>query len=202
MHILISQAPKLYYMIRFLSGKIVERGENALTVDVAGVGYGVLVSGHTSASAVDSEEIRLFIYTHVREQEITLYGFLNENERAMFELLISVSGIGPKAGLSILTVADVSALSAAIMNKETSILTNVSGIGKKTAEKVVIELQNRVEHFSIEDANVATRNSSAVDALKSMGYSVGEARSALDQIDKDVTDVSERIKLALKSLGK
>jgi len=189
-------------MIRFLSGKIVERGENALTVDVAGVGYGVLVSGHTSASAVDSEEIRLFIYTHVREQEITLYGFLNENERAMFELLISVSGIGPKAGLSILTVADVSALSAAIMNKETSILTNVSGIGKKTAEKVVIELQNRVEHFSIEDANVATRNSSAVDALKSMGYSVGEARSALDQIDKDVTDVSERIKLALKSLGK
>lgn len=188
-------------MIRFLRGNIIEKQESVLTIDVQGVGYGVLVSGHTSASAVVGEEIGLYVYTHVREQEITLYGFLKENEREMFELLISVSGIGPKAGLSILTVADVSALSAAIMNKETSILTNVSGIGKKTAEKVVIELQNRVDHFSLEDASVATRNSSAMDALKSMGYSVGEARSALDHVDKDVTDVSERIKLALKSLG-
>ncbi len=189
-------------MIRFLTGTVLAKDLTELTVDVSGVGYGLWVPENTSASTSEGEDVRLYVYTHVREQEITLYGFLHENERRMFEMLIGVSGIGPKAGLAILGVADVSALSAAILNKDTSILTNVSGIGKKTAEKVIIELQGKVENFAVGDAASALRDSGAIDALKSMGYTVGEARAALEGIDPSVQDVSERIKLALKSLGK
>ncbi len=189
-------------MIRSLSGTVVHSLDPDITLDVRGVGYGIFATGHTCASATTGEVLQLHIYMHVREQEISLYGFRSVSERTLFEHLISVSGIGPKAALGILNAADVSQISAAIINKDTSILTGVSGIGKKTAEKVIIELQGKVDAFSDADVAHATRDSSAVDALKSMGYSVGEARSALDGVDKDVVDVSERIKLALKSLGK
>lgn len=188
-------------MIRFLTGRVLSKGLHDLVVDVSGVGYGVLVAENTSAKAQQGEEVSLHVYTHVREQEISLYGFMDLKERQMFEMLIGVSGIGPKAALSILSVADVGALAAAILNKDISILTNVSGIGKKTAEKVVIELQGKVDGFALADASGALRDSKAVDALKSMGYSVGEARAALEGVDPEVKDVSERIKLALKSLG-
>jgi len=189
-------------MIRYLSGTVLTKDLQEIVVDVSGVGYGLHVPENTSAGVVVGEDVGIYIYTHVREQEISLYGFLRDTERRMFEMLISVSGIGPKAGLSILSQADVGALAAAILNKDTSILTNVSGIGKKTAEKVVIELQGKVEDFATTDAASAMRDSGAVDALKSMGYTVGEARAALEAVDPSVEDVTERIKLALKSLGR
>ncbi len=189
-------------MISYLSGTIIDKEDNLITLNVHGVGYGVLASDHTVAAATIGSDAEYYIYTHVREQEMTLYAFAQKQERAMFLLLTSVSGIGPKAALNILSIADVAAISAAISNKDTTILTNVSGIGKKTAEKVIVELQGRIDDFSSEDSATALRDSSAVDALKSMGYSIGEARDALSHVSKDVSDVSERIKLALKSLGR
>lgn len=188
-------------MIRFITGKVVAKYPGEIVVDVSGVGYSVLVSAHTEESHTTGDATGLHIYTHVREQEITLYGFVQEGDRAMFMLLTSVSGIGPKAALNILSVADTAAIASAIANKDTDILTSVSGVGKKTAEKVVVELQGRVDAFATADAEAAVLDTHALDALKSMGYSIGEAREALSHVDKGVTDVSERIKLALKNLG-
>lgn len=187
-------------MIGYLKGYILFKTKDAVIVDVHDVGYEVFLSGFALEKV--SHDVVLFIHTHVREQEITLYGFLTQDELQMFELLISVSGIGPKAALNILSIADVPMLSTAIAHKDTSILTKVSGIGKKTAEKVVLELSGKV--IAPVDAAIgsAMTQSDAIDALRSLGYSVSEARDALGNVPKDVTDVSECVRLALKYLGK
>lgn len=189
------------FMIRFLSGVVLSRDGQSIVIDVGGVGYGVSVSEHVSAAASVGEEMKVHVYTHVREQEITLYGFIGTIDRAMFLLLISVSGIGPKAALAILSQAEASAIASAIVHKDTSIFISISGVGKKTAEKVVVELQGRVDAFASADAEAAMLDIQAIDALKSMGYSIGEARDALSHVDKSITDVSERIRAALKNLG-
>ncbi len=188
-------------MIRSLSGTVISASENEIVVDINGVGYGVFVSSHVAQVSPAGKEVILQIYTHVREQEISLYGFLHPSDREMFLLLTSVSGIGPKAALAILSQAETSAIATAIAHKDTSIFTSISGVGKKTAEKVVIELQGRIDGFATSHAEAAVLDTQALDALKSMGYSVGEAREALKNVDKSVTDVSERIKMALKNLG-
>jgi Holliday junction DNA helicase RuvA len=187
-------------MIGYLSGKIIGRRDGALIIDVAGVGYQVFVSAYTLGKSSGAEEIALHIHTHVREQEITLYGFASVEELQVFELLISVSGIGPKAGLNILAVADVDAIRTAVANKDTGILTKVSGIGKKTAEKVVLELDGKLGAPQ-QSAGEAQGSSDAIDALTSMGYSVAEARGALEGAPTDV-DLGEKIRFALKNLGK
>jgi holliday junction DNA helicase RuvA len=188
-------------MIGFLQGKVIKKTSEHILVDVNGVGYKVSLSGYALEQCRD-ENISLYIYTHVREQEISLYGFLEEQEQEIFELLISVSGIGPKAALNILTIADVTSIITAIANEDTSILTKVSGIGAKTAKKVVNELLGKVVAPIDVSSGSAVENSDAIDALRSMGYSVVEARDALGNVSKDVRGVGERVKAALKYLGK
>lgn len=187
-------------MIGFLQGTVILRSKDSVVVDVNGVGYRVMLSAHALERC--SGTVQLFIYTHVREQEISLYGFLTEDEQEMFELLISVSGIGPKAALNILSIADVRTLSTAIAHKDTTILTKVSGIGKKTAEKVIVELSGKVlapADIRVADALV---HADAIDALRSLGYSAVEARDALGSVPKDIKDVGECVRIALKNLGK
>jgi len=189
-------------MIGFLSGKIINKGTDRIIVNVGGVGYVVFLTELGMEQCVDGEDVNISIYTHVREQEITLYGFLQTEEQEMFELLISVSGIGPKAGLKILAVADVNTIKIAITNEDISILTKVSGIGPKIAKKVVNELSGKV--VAPVDAAVgdALTQSDTIDALHSMGYTVVEARNALEGLPNDTTDVGECVKYALKNLGK
>ncbi len=189
-------------MIGFLSGKVINKGKDKIIVDVGGVGYVVFLTELGMEQCADGEDINISIYTHVREQEITLYGFFQTEEQEMFELLISVSGIGPKAGLKILAVADTQTIILAIANEDISILTKVSGIGPKIAKKVVNELSGKV--VAPVDAAVgdALAQSDAIDALRSMGYTVAEARNAISDVPKDMTDVGEIVKFALKNLGK
>lgn len=177
-----------------------DKGSDHVIVDVQGVGYKVLMTEYALEQCADDVEIR--IYTHVREQEISLYGFLHKKEQEIFELLISVSGIGPKAALNILTVADVASITAAIAAEDTSILTKVSGIGAKTAKKVVHELSGKVVAPVDVAASDAVVHADAIDALRSMGYSVSEARDALSDVPKEIKDVGECVKIALKNLGK
>lgn len=188
-------------MIGFLKGDILKKNNDNVIIGVGGVGYKVFMTEH-AIDQCGNASISVSVYTHVREQEITLYGFLQEEEQEIFELLISVSGIGPKAALNILTVADVTSIKTAIAAEDTTILTKVSGIGPKTAKKVVHELSGKV--VAPVDAAVgdAVANSDAIDALRSMGYSVAEARDALSNVSKDISDVGERVKEALKYLGK
>jgi Holliday junction DNA helicase RuvA len=120
----------------------------------------------------------------------------------MFELLISISGIGPKAAMGILAIADPRTIRTAVLNDDASILTRVSGVGKKIAARVILELKNKVADISVNDKAQITTDSDALEALVTMGYSVGDARETLKHISPDIKDVGERVKMALKNLGK
>lgn len=189
-------------MIAQLEGKIAGIRGNAVILMVGGVGYQVAVSAYTLGKLAGREQVMLHIHTHVREDSLALYGFLDEEELSMFELLISVSGIGPKVGLSLLSIADVKTIRLAIVNKDPNILTRVSGVGKKTAEKLIVELQNKVTAVAGDEDGDAASSQDALEALASLGYSITEAREALKMVPTEVKDVSARIKAALKNLGK
>ncbi len=185
-----------------LEGKIAGIKGNSIILMVGGVGYLVALSAYTLGKLAGKDQVLLHIHTHVREDQFALFGFLSEEERTMFELLISISGIGPKVALSILSIADPRTICTAIVNKDPSILTRVSGVGKKTAERVIIELENKVDAIGIDDQATALAGQDAIEALVSLGYSVTEAREALKLVPADITDVSVRIRQALKNLGK
>ncbi len=189
-------------MIAQLEGKIAGIRGNSIILLVGGVGYLVAVSTYTLGKLAGREDVLLQIHTHVREDVLALYGFLDEEELHMFELLISVSGIGPKMGLSILSIADIKTIRLAIINKDPSLLTRVSGVGKRTAEKLIVELQNKVTAVAGDEDGDAAAGQDALEALASLGYSVTQAREALKLVPADVTDVSARIRAALKTLGK
>lgn len=199
-------------MIAKLKGKIEYLKDNYAVVDVNGVGYKVHLSAYTfgkvagmsakGGSASGGEEVNLFIHTYVREDTLALYGFLAQDELEMFELLISISGIGPKAATGILSIATSKTIKTAILNEDPSILTKVSGIGKKTAERVILELKNKVADISTGDKEEVAIDTDAIEALISMGYSNAEARDALKNIPEEVKDVGQRVKMALKNIGK
>lgn len=189
-------------MIAQLEGKIAGLKGNAAIVMVGGVGYEVFLSAYTLGKIAGQSQALFHIHTHVREDQLALYGFLREEELGMFELLISIAGIGPRVALSILSIADPKTIRTAIVNNDPSILTRVSGVGKKTAQRVIVELQNKVETVGLEDQESALAGQDALDALTALGYSVSQAREALKLVPADVQDVSLRVRYALRSLGK
>jgi Holliday junction DNA helicase RuvA len=189
-------------MIAKLNGKIEFLRGNYVVVDVGGVGYKVFVTLHTFGKIAGRQTVELYTHTYVREDTLALYGFLQLDELEMFELLIAISGIGPKAAMGILSIADPKTVVAAVLNDDPSILTRVSGVGKKIAQRVILELKNKVTDISIHEKTQITADSEALEALVAMGYSVSESRETLKQISPDVKDVGERIKSALKSLGR
>jgi Holliday junction DNA helicase RuvA len=189
-------------MIAKIKGKIEYRKDKFVVVDVWGIGYKVYLTTYAMGKIAGLEEVDFFIHTVIREDAMDLYGFLNMEELDMFELLISISGIGPKAGLGILSIATPKTIKTAILNEDSSILTKVSGIGKKTADRVILELRNKVASMTDSEKEGAVSDSDAIEALISMGYSVVEARDALKAVSPDIKDIGQRVGLALKSLGK
>jgi Holliday junction DNA helicase RuvA len=189
-------------MIAKLKGKIEYLKDNYAVVTVNDVGYKVYLSAYTFGKVAGIEQVDLFIHTYVREDTLALYGFLTPEELEMFEQLISISGIGPKAGLGILSIATPKTIKTAILNEDPSILTRVSGIGKKTAERVILELKNKVADISTGDKEEATIDVDAIEALITMGYTNSEAREALKSVPADVKDVGARVKMALRNMGK
>lgn len=189
-------------MIGFLEGKLGGIAGGSALVICGGVGYKVAVSAYALGKIAGQETVALYIHTHVREDQLNLFGFLDEDELEMFELLISVSGIGPKAALGILSIADPNTIRTAIVHKDASLLTRVSGVGKKTAEKVIVELQNKVKESELHGTAQAVADQDALEALTAMGYTVGDAREALKLVAPDIRDVGARIRQALKNLGK
>ena len=189
-------------MLAKIKGKIEYIKNNYAVVGVSGFGYKVFSTPYILGKIAGKEEVEFFLHTHVREDALALYGFLAPEELDMFELLISISGIGPKAGLGILSIASPKTIKTAILNEDSTLLTKVSGIGKKTAERVILELQNKVADISVGDKEEAVVDSDAIEALIGIGYSVTEARDVLKTVPKDIKDVGERIKWALRNLGK
>lgn len=189
-------------MIAKLTGTIEYSKDKWVIVDVSGVGYKVYLTDFTLGKIAGLGEGSFFIYTYVREDILALYGFISLEEKEMFELLISISGIGPKAAMGILSVADPVSIQTAILNNDVSILTKVSGVGKKTAERVILELQNKVADISMEERAVAVADGEAIEALMSMGYSAFQAREALKVVPNNIESVEEKIRFALKEIGK
>jgi Holliday junction DNA helicase RuvA len=191
-------------MIAKLTGKIDYLKDNYAVVDVHDVGYKVYLSVYTfgKVAGFGGNPVELHVHTYVREDQLALYGFLTIEEKEMFELLISISGIGPKAAMGILSIATPNTIKTAILNEDPSILTKVSGIGKKTAERVILELKNKVADLSVGEKEEAVIDSDAIEALVSMGYSVSDARDALKMVSLEIKDVGARIKEALRNLGR
>ncbi|OGI60328.1 Holliday junction DNA helicase RuvA [Candidatus Nomurabacteria bacterium RIFCSPHIGHO2_01_FULL_37_25] len=192
-------------MIGSLKGKVILKTEKFLILETAGVGYKISVSPDTMSKVstlLRSEKndiiVSFWIHTHVREDMLDLYGFLERQELEFFEMLINVSGIGPKGALAILGITSIETLRKAISTGDTSYLTKISGIGKKTAEKIVIELRDKI---SEEKNDVSLKEElDALEALKSLGYSQNEAREALKKVPVNA-DTNTKIREALKILG-
>lgn len=188
-------------MIILLKGKIELKTDKFVAIDVNGVGYKVYCSLPILEKLILNQEVKLFIHLYHRENLLDLYGFLNSEELDFFELLISISGIGPKAASSILSVASIADLKASIASGRVDLLTKVSGIGKKIAERVILELRSKIL-VSGSDVKKLVTNDEAVDALVSLGYTKYQASDALKQVPMKVKEIENRIKEALKILGK
>jgi len=191
-------------MIARIEGIIVYISDKFLIVDVSGVGYKLHVTTENLSLSALGDHVSFWVYTAVRENSIDLYGFRNTNEMSFFELLLDVSGIGPRSALSILTVAPIDTLKRAIATGDTSYLNKVSGIGKKTAEKIIIELRDKLKDYKNDDDTPEALRDEAdiIEALKSLGYSQNEARDALKKVPATTIGMNTRIKEALKMLGK
>lgn len=188
-------------MIASLSGAVRHKDLNHLVVEVGGVGYKVGVTTDVAAEAVLSQPIFLWSYLAVRENALDLYGFLDREALETFELLITISGIGPKTALGIMNVASPATLRQAVGSGDASYLTRVSGIGKKNAEKIVLELKDKMKFAEGERTGAASVEGDALEALVSLGYSERDSREALKKVSKDVKDAGERVKAALKALA-
>jgi Holliday junction DNA helicase RuvA len=191
-------------MISLLDGYIAARNADHLVVMVGGIGLRVLCPQHTLAEARLGEAIRLHTHLVVREDDLTLVGFASEEELFLFENLMRVQGVGPKLALSVISFMAPDALRLAINQDQPDLLARVPGIGKKTAQKIVLELRDKVGPGEVSEGLAALTEADAavIDALTALGYSIVEAQRAVQALPRDVTDVEERLRRALGSLAK
>ena len=189
-------------MIFLLKGKIEFKTDKFIILDVGGVGYRVYCPlAVLEKVGAEGMEARLFTHQYIRENLMDLYGFASRKDLSLFELLISLSGIGPKAAMSILNLTSVDKLKQAIASGQKSLLTKVSGIGQKTAERIILELKNKVT-VSVADIKQLSVDSEAIDAMESLGYTRRQAQDALKEVSENIEGVENKIRAALKFLGK
>jgi len=189
-------------MIAMLRGRAIERGEGRIVLDVGGVGYLLAATSSAIRLAIpDGEEVTLVTHLHVREDAMTLFGFANSAERALFELLLGVSGVGPKAALAIVSSYAPDQIRRAIATADHALFTSISGIGMKTAERVVIDLKDKIGALpsapeAMPEPVVVDHHTAAREALVGLGMSVAEAEAALRGIADDLP-VGDRVRMAL-----
>lgn len=191
-------------MIAQLTGNIVHTEDRFVVLNVAGVGYKVFTTAESMIFlAKNSQETTLWTHLIVKEDALDLYGFVSQQELNFFELLITVSGIGPKSALGVLSLAGTETLRKAISSNNTEYLTKVAGVGRKSAEKIVLELKDKLGKLgdSLQNEDL-DKEADVLNALQALGYSIKEAREALKKIPTETTDTGEKIKQALKQLGK
>jgi len=191
-------------MIATLAGTLEYRGADSIIINVGGIGFQAYVPGSTLGQlGAVGDKLSLYTHLHLREDNIALYGFASEEELALFKNFISVSGIGPKAALSLLSALNPEQLAMAITSGNVDIISQVPGIGKKMANRLVIELRSKLEKEWKEAAlPLAPENADAVTALTSLGYSLREATQAISSIpDSPELSLEEKVKLALQQLA-
>jgi len=188
-------------MIILLKGKVELKTDKFAIINVRDVGYRVFCAASVLNKLAQTQKAKLFTYQYLRESVSEFYGFLNFEDLEFFETLISVSGIGPKAALSVMMLAPVRELKQAIASGQKNLLTKVSGIGSKTAERIILELKDKVS-ASVEGIKQLSSDSEVIDALIGLGYTASQARGALKQVPGTAKGVENRIKGTLKILGK
>lgn len=191
-------------MIAKLTGIVSDIGPRYAVIEVGGIGYKVFVTDDVLHSLKRDKEISFLTYLAVRENALDLYGFPSKKEKEFFELLIGVSGIGPKSALNVLSLVSADTLASSIRTGSVVHLVKVSGIGRKTAEKIVLELKDKLGDMESGGDFTAGMSSDVdvIEALKALGYDADDAREALKKVSKDVLDIGAKVKAALKELSK
>ncbi len=195
-------------MIRHLTGRVIDASPTSVVLDVAGVGYLVYTTNAGTNFATDCE-VHLWTYQAVRETALDLYGFTTRDELEIFELLLTLPKVGPKSAAGILAQADIELLKKAVLENDATYLSKMSGIGKKTAEKIVLELKDKFENLGGADASTYGANQSSdnaimsdtIDALVSLGYPQADARRVVQQLPPEIDNANDAVRAALKVLS-
>lgn len=196
-------------MISYIEGKIkFVNQKNICVLTDSGVGYEVQIDKNQIDNLRIDQEINLHIYSHIKEDAFDLYGFLDRSEKIMFEQLTSISGIGPRSALQILSLSGSQVLYENVIKNNVAYLTQISGIGKKIAEKIVLELKDKLPKIAFEFVQVGNENNNTnmsenmdvFEALKSMGYTPREAKEAVEKITDTGLTLEQKIKSALKNV--
>ena len=198
-------------MIGFIKGEIVDTESNNIVLENNGIGYEITVSNNTLVQISKSIKfINLYTYLNVKDDGLFLYGFYTKEEKNMFLKLITISGVGPKAAMSILSGMDISQLALAIVSSDVKAISKVKGIGKKTAERIILELRENIElgsdqilnsdeviYNESEDKNIVD----AIEALKNLGINAQDAKIAVNKARKEAETIEEIVAIALRKLG-
>lgn len=190
-------------MIATLQGIVTARGDNFIVVETGGIGFRVHVPTPLLARwGKTGREVQLFTHFHVRENEVSLYGFETEEALSFFEVLLGVSGIGPKVALGVLSAGTVDSLRLAIARGDIEYLTQMPGIGKKTAQRILLDLKGKLELEELVPAPpLSPLDTDVIGALVSLGYGLSEAREVVASLPEEEMPLEERLVLALRYLG-
>lgn len=198
-------------MFSYIKGKLVSKLVNYIIVEVGGIGFKIFMSTSSISKLNENEEVKIHTYMQVKEDDISLYGFITSEELRMFELLISVSGVGAKSAITMLSSITPSSFALAIISNDIKSLTKIPGIGNKTAQRIVLELKDKLKTeesisndneeiiIAIKDDN---KSSEAIQALKVLGYTNSEIEKVLGKIDTNSMTVEDIIRTALINLGR
>lgn len=190
-------------MIAHVSGVVAEKFNSSVIIDVHGVGYEISVALGDFEHALLNEQVKFYTHHHIREQSQELFGFTSLAAKKLFEMLITVQGVGPKAALAILSLGDSETVRNAIANSDAAYITKASGVGKKTAERVVVDLSDKVGlaiRTNVNEIGVSQEihsNDEALEALMALGYNLNDATRALEGVSMELS-TAERVTLALK----
>lgn len=188
-------------MIASLRGKIIAKGIQHLVIETGGLGYAVFVTAPVAISVAVGEELQLHTYLQVREDALVLFGFADRKELEFFEMLITVSGVGPRVALSILSAGNAEMVKQAIAAEDVAVFTKVGGVGRKTAEKIIVELKDKVGALGYARESSGGSSEDLIRALEQLGYSQKEIKDVLPKLDRAATP-EDQLRAALKELSK
>ena len=199
-------------MLAYIKGILAEKNKNYVVIDVGGLGYKIFMA-ETAIEKIGEidNNVKVFTHYHVREDDISIYGFLSNEELRMFELLISVSGVGAKSAISMLSNIEPSSFAIAVISNDTTEIVKIPGIGAKTAARIILELKDKLkkeEGFTEAKISVKEKNqnietiSEAISALQVLGYQKKDIEKAFEKIDKEGSSVEDLIKKGLNQLSK
>ena len=188
-------------MISHVFGKVVEKFNGAVIVDVHGVGYEVVLSEIDFEDVLINSEMKFYTYHHIREQSQELFGFTSLAAKKLFELLITVQGIGPKAAMAVLSIDEAEKVRNAIANSDAPFVAKASGVGKRSAERVIVDLKDKVglalKYDDKSSKVVVDRTDEALEALMALGFNLNDAMTALEKVPKELP-TAKRVTMALK----